>query len=140
VGLKSARRIVLDVAAPAYPNDIVARTTLIDNANGARILGEITRCRAVHREERFMHVELGDDVTWCDIQNDVVILNLGTGVYFGLEGAGGQMWRELVEHRSLEKAFEALKKRFDVKPDDLRRDLEDMVRQLAEKGLVSLVA
>jgi hypothetical protein len=87
-----------------------------------------------------MRVELGDDVTWCDIQDDVVILNLDTGVYFGLEGAGGQMWRELVEHRSLEKAFEALKKRFDVKPDDLRRDLDDMVRQLAEKGLVSLVA
>jgi Coenzyme PQQ synthesis protein D (PqqD) len=87
-----------------------------------------------------MRVELGDDVTWCDIQDDVVILNVDTGVYFGLEGAGGQMWRELVEHRSLEKAFEALKKQFDVKPDELKRDLEDMVRQLAEKGLVSLVA
>jgi Coenzyme PQQ synthesis protein D (PqqD) len=87
-----------------------------------------------------MRVELGDDVTWCDIQDDVVILNVDTGVYFGLEGTGGQMWRELVEHRSLEKALEALKKRFDVEPDDLRRDLEDMVRQLAEKGLVSLVA
>ena len=87
-----------------------------------------------------MRVELGDDVTWCDIQDDVVILNVDTGVYFGLEGAGGQMWRELVEHRSVENALEALKKRFDVEPDDLRRDLEDMVRQLAEKGLVSLVA
>jgi len=87
-----------------------------------------------------MRVELGDDVTWCDIQNDVVILNLGTGVYFGLEGAGGQMWRELVAHRSLEKAFEALKKQFDVAPDELKRDLENMVRQLVEKGLVSLVA
>lgn len=87
-----------------------------------------------------MRVELGDDVTWCDLQDDVVILNVDTGVYFGLEGAGGQMWRELVEHRSLEKAFEALKKRFDVKPAELKRDLEDMVRQLAEKGLVSVVA
>ena len=84
-----------------------------------------------------MRVELGDDVTWCDLQNDVVILNVDTGVYFGLEGAGGQMWRELVEHRSLEKAFEALKKQFDVKPDELKRDLEALVRQLAEKGLVS---
>jgi hypothetical protein len=87
-----------------------------------------------------MRVELGDDVTWCDIQDEVVILNVDTGVYFGLEGAGGQMWRELVEHHSLEKALEALKKRFEVEPADLRRDLEDMVRQLAEKGLVSLVA
>jgi hypothetical protein len=87
-----------------------------------------------------MRVELGDYVTWCNVQNDVVILNVGTGVYFWLEGAGGQMWRELVGHRSLEKAFEALKKQFDVKPDELRRDLEDMVRKLAEKGLVSLVA
>jgi hypothetical protein len=86
-----------------------------------------------------MRVELGDDVTWCDLQDDVVILNVDTGIYFGLEGAGGQMWRELVEHRSVEKAFAALQKKFDVKPTDLKRDLEEMVRQLAEKGLVSLL-
>jgi len=87
-----------------------------------------------------MRIELGDDVTWCDIQGDVVILNLGTGIYFGLEGAGGQMWRELVEHGSIERALEALKQQFDAGPDELRRDLEELVRQLAKKGLVSLIA
>jgi Coenzyme PQQ synthesis protein D (PqqD) len=84
-----------------------------------------------------MLVELGDDVTWCDVQGDVVILNLGTGTYFGLEGAGGQMWRELVAHGSIEKTLEVLTKQFDAEPEVLRRDLEALVHQLAEKGLLN---
>lgn len=48
-----------------------------------------------------MRVEINDGVTWRDLAGDVVILNVETGVYFGLDGAGGQIWRELVEHGSM---------------------------------------
>jgi hypothetical protein len=85
-----------------------------------------------------MRVEIADDVTWRDLAGEVVILNLATGVYFGLDGAGEQMWHQLVEQPSLEKAFESLKKQFDVDPKQLRRDLEALLQQLAEKGLVRL--
>lgn len=51
-----------------------------------------------------MRVEISDGVTWRDLGGDVVILNVETGVYFGLDGSGGQIWRELVEHGSIEKS------------------------------------
>jgi len=70
----------------------------------------------------------------------VVILNIETGVYFGLNGSGGQIWRELVQHGSVEKTFESLKQQFDVEPDELRRDLDDLVNQLVEKRLVQPIA
>ena len=87
-----------------------------------------------------MRVEIGDDVIWRDLSGEVVILNLATGVYFGLHGAGEQMWHQLIEQPSLEKALESLKEQFDVEPNELRRDLENLVQQLAEKGLVRLTA
>jgi len=83
-------------------------------------------------------IEICDDVIWRDLSDEVVILNLATGVYFGLDGAGEQMWHQLVEQPSLEKALESLNKQFDVEPDQLRRDVEDLLNQLAEKGLVRL--
>ena len=85
-------------------------------------------------------VEISDGVIWRDLGGDVVILNVETGVYFGLDGSGGQIWRELVEHGSLEKTFESLKRQFDIKPDELRHDLDDLVDQLVKKGLVRLSA
>ena len=50
------------------------------------------------------------------------------------------MWHQLIEQPSLEKTLESLEQQFDVAPDELRRDLEALVQQLAEKGLVRLTA
>jgi hypothetical protein len=85
-------------------------------------------------------VKINDGLIWREDGGDVVVVNVEKGVYLGINGAGGQMWRELVEHGSLEKTFESLQDQFDVEPDELRRDLDDLVRQLVEKGLVQLIA
>jgi hypothetical protein len=90
--------------------------------------------------ETLIRVEINDGVSWRDVGGDVVILNVEAGVYFGIDGSGSQMWRELAEHGSVEKTLESLKHQFDVEPDELKRDLDDLVKQLVEKGLVQLIA
>jgi coenzyme PQQ synthesis protein D (PqqD) len=85
-------------------------------------------------------VQINDGVIWREVDGDVVVLSVEKGVYFGIDGAGGQMWRELVELGSIEKTFESLRHQFDVEPDELRRDLDDLVNQLVQKGLVHLIA
>ena len=87
-----------------------------------------------------MRVEISDGVTWRELGGDVVILNVETGIYFGLDGSGGVIWRELVEHGSVEKTFESLKRQFDAEPGELRRDLDDLLARLVDKGLVQLIA
>jgi hypothetical protein len=87
-----------------------------------------------------MRVEISDGVIWRDVGGDVVILNVETGVYFGIDGSGSQMWRELAEHGSVEKTLESVQQQFDVGPDELRRDVRDLVELLVEKGLVQVIA
>jgi hypothetical protein len=87
-----------------------------------------------------MRVEINDGVVWRDVAGDVVILNVEAGVYFGIDGSGSQMWRELAEHGSVEKTLESLQKQFEVEPDELRRDLDDLLDKLVQKGLVQLIA
>ena len=87
-----------------------------------------------------MRVEINDGVIWRDVGGDVVILNVEAGVYFGIDGSGSQMWRELAEHGSVEKTFASLQQQFDDAPDELKRDLDDLLDKLVQKGLVQVIA
>jgi hypothetical protein len=87
-----------------------------------------------------MRVEISDGVIWRDVGGDVVVLNVEAGVYFGIDGSGSQMWRELAEHGSVEKTLESLQQQFDVEPDELRHDLDDLLDKLVQKGLVQVIA
>jgi hypothetical protein len=80
------------------------------------------------------------DVVWRDLNGDIVILNLATGYYYGLEGAGNTMWRLLVEHGSTEKVVEAMAADYDVEPDRIEADLVSLVRDLALKSIVRIDA
>jgi len=81
---------------------------------------------------------LDQDVVWRDLEGEVVILNLATATYFGLEGVGNEIWRFLAEHRSTEHLVETLCDTFDVTPEQLQRDLDSFIAELAEKGLIKV--
>jgi hypothetical protein len=87
-----------------------------------------------------MRVEVAAGAIWREMENEVVILNVDTGVYYGISGAGRHIWLELVEHGSLEKAHASLQKKFEAEPDELQRDLESIVGQLVSKRIVRVIS
>jgi hypothetical protein len=74
-----------------------------------------------------------------ELMGESVLLNLESGTYFGLDEVGTRMWTVLTTASSMQEAFEALRGDFDVEPETLRRDLEALVAQLLEKGLLEAV-
>ena len=87
-----------------------------------------------------MRVEVAAGAIWREMENEVVILNVDTGVYYGISGAGRHIWLELVEHGLLEKAHASLQKKFEAEPDELQRDLESIVGQLVSKRIVRVIS
>ena len=84
-----------------------------------------------------MRVEiLESDIVWRELDGEIVILNLATGYYYGLEGAGNDMWRLLVEHGSTERVVEVLTGEYEIAPERLEADLQSLVRDLARKSIV----
>jgi hypothetical protein len=45
-------------------------------------------------------VRICDDVVFHDLQGELVLLNLKTGVYFGLDSVGTRIWHLIREHGS----------------------------------------
>ena len=86
-----------------------------------------------------MKIEISEDVVWRDLGGEIVILDLATQHYFGLTGAGNEMWQLIAEHGSSEKIIDDLVARYDdVDPGKLQGDFEKLVRELAAKGMVRI--
>ena len=79
-----------------------------------------------------------DNVVSRELEGEAVILNLETGVYFGLNEVGTRIWALIQEHRSLGKVFEAMRAEYGASPEALKSDLLQLVEELRAKGLVSV--
>ncbi len=77
-------------------------------------------------------------VEFSRVRDQIALLNVETGVYFGLDEIGSRMWDLLCEHRQLRVVAERMESDFDVEPDRLRADLLGLVRELLEKGLLEI--
>lgn len=77
-----------------------------------------------------------DHVVMRELEGEAILLNLKTERYFGLDEVGTRMWAELIASPSVEGACEALEREFEVEPAVLRSDLEALVAQLVDSGLL----
>ena len=80
----------------------------------------------------------GEDVVSRELEGEAVMLNLESGVYFGLNEIGTRIWALIQEHGSLRKVFEAMQREYDVAPETLEKDLLRLVGELRGKGLVTV--
>src|SRR3989338_4684256 len=78
----------------------------------------------------------GRDVVFRELGGETVLLNLRTGVYYGLNETGAAMWSRLVEWRDPARGLAALARGSAIAPDRLARDLKELIAALTEKGLL----
>ena len=81
-------------------------------------------------------VEVPSNVLFRELEGECVILNLDTESYFGLDEVGTRMWLALTRNESINAALDALQEEFDVDSARLRRDLEALLVDLLEQGLM----
>jgi hypothetical protein len=75
-------------------------------------------------------------VIYRDLDGEAVILNLKTGVYFGLDTVGTRMWALISEHGRREKVLEVMLTEYEVDDQRLGSDLDNLVTQLLDHGLL----
>lgn len=73
------------------------------------------------------------------IGDEIVILDLAQGTYYGLNNVGSRIWALMVDGRTVEDISMALVTEYEVTSDDAERDLRELAGNLIAKGLVSLI-
>ena len=84
-----------------------------------------------------MHLRISENVVFRDLAGEVVLLNLATGAYFGLDLVGTRVWQLIGEHGATETVLEALLAEYEVEEETLRSDVDALIRALLEKGLLT---
>jgi hypothetical protein len=82
-------------------------------------------------------VHVGEDVVFRELDGEAVILNLQSGVYFGLDAVGTRIWQLCGQHGSLRSVWQAMRDEFDAPAEDLEADLLTFIDELAAKGLLT---
>lgn len=89
---------------------------------------------AVHLTDMFA---TSDEVVARDLEGETVLLDLSSGLYFGLDPVGGRIWHLLSdEPRSLGDVADHIEAEFDAPRDRIVDDLLALVRDLRERKLI----
>ena len=78
------------------------------------------------------------DVVFKELSGEGVLLDLASGMYFGLDETSTRLWQLITERGSLQRVFDDMLAEFDVEPDRLQKDLLNFVAELTRRNLVSL--
>jgi hypothetical protein len=77
-----------------------------------------------------------DNVATRTIGDETVLLNLETGVYFGLDAVGSRFLELLERDRKIAAVYQTMLTEFDVPPDKLESDLLQLSEAMRSKGLL----
>jgi len=80
-------------------------------------------------------VAVSEDAVFRELDGEAVVLNLETGVYYGLDTVGTAIWQAIEPRGRLRHAFDRVVAEFDADPATIESDLIDLADSLLDKGL-----
>lgn len=83
-------------------------------------------------------ITFADTVFAQEVDGEMVLLDMESENYFGLDEVGTAIWQAMQEYGTLQEVFNAMLEQYDVEEEVLERDLSDFVEKLLESGLVEV--
>jgi hypothetical protein len=80
---------------------------------------------------------LNPDVVFKRIGERMVLIHLETNQIFELNNTGARIWEMLEAGTPEDDILERLSAEFEVAPEQLKRDLNDLLRELTSQGLIA---
>lgn len=84
--------------------------------------------------------KMAANVAWRRVDNEGVILNLDTSVYYSVNPVGALIWEKLGEGLTLDEVIDEVCREYDVDAKQAGRDARELVDKLLEEKLLDLSA
>jgi hypothetical protein len=82
-------------------------------------------------------LKLNPDVEFRRLGERMVLVHLSSNQVFELNSTGARVWELLEEGVGKEQLLKILTDEFEVGPEQLRQDVDDLIRDLKSAGLIS---
>ena len=83
-------------------------------------------------------VRVRDDVVSRVLGDEVVILALDSGMYFGLDAVGTRVWELIADRRNVGAILQSLVAEYDIDPVRCAQELFQLLEELHGKGLIDV--
>jgi Coenzyme PQQ synthesis protein D (PqqD) len=83
-------------------------------------------------------IRIRKDVVFRDLEGELILLNLATGVYFGLDPVGTRIWALIDNGRTADEIVGVITAEYEVDADACRADLARFLAALRDNDLVEL--
>lgn len=81
-----------------------------------------------------------DDVLSQEVLGETILLNLEGETYFGLNEVGTRIWQLIQSGQNIAETLQALSDEYDVGMEQLESDVDKLLINLTEAGLVNLLS
>lgn len=89
--------------------------------------------RSIHTTQQFVQVER---VLATEVDNELVMVDMEKGTYFGLNLISTRIWQLLAEPAAIESMVQQLLTEFEIDAERCRSEVTAFVKQLFDAGLV----
>lgn len=80
------------------------------------------------------------DVIATEMDSEAVLMHVPEGMYFSLNETGRIIWKELENGViSLSKMIEVIRQQYEIDEEQCRRDLEELLDSMSQKGVLEKV-
>ncbi len=86
--------------------------------------------------ERYIHKK---EVIQSKIGDEVVMLDMDSGFYFGLNSVASVIWNHLKDGMDFNQLVEKLMEQFEVDRELCVHDTKELLNQMVEKGIISQI-
>jgi len=83
-----------------------------------------------------MQVEISKDLVYQELDGEMVILEMKSGEYFGIDAIGSRIWQMLEKKVPPMVMVETLKEEYEVEPDLCRQQVVTFLRELELNKLI----
>jgi hypothetical protein len=88
-------------------------------------------------EDILRHYPLhSDDATWQEVGEEIIILDVDSGAYFGVQGTGARIWQLADGALTGDEIARRLVDEYEVELEDARSDVRELLGYLVENGLL----
>jgi len=78
------------------------------------------------------------NVLFHNLQGEEVLLDLNTGIYWGLDAVGTRIWTLLQADMRVDAMLQVMLDEYDIEEDRLRQDMLGFLSRMVENGLLEV--
>lgn len=84
-------------------------------------------------------ITAASNVAFCEVDNKLVLMNVDTGYYYGLDEVGKFIWSLLQTPSSFEQIEAAIRDKYEIETAQNSKNLSDLLSNLEHAGLIQTV-